>query len=394
VKSRSIYLDHNATTPLHPEVHQAMEPFWGTLFGNPSSLHASGRAVARELKQARRDVAVFLGAADETEIVFTSGGTESNNAAFRSALWTQKGKPKIITTAVEHSSILKLAKALQEEGVEIDLIPVSRDGALDLEKLRMSVNPETALVSVMGANNETGVLFPVEAIGKLARERGVLFHVDAVQTIGKIPIRLRNLPIDFLSLSAHKFGGPKGVGVLYIRKTVPFRPFCLGGGQERARRAGTENVPGIIGLAAACRRLQTTMTDESLKIHELRDHFERELVRTLSEVEVNGNRETRLPNTSNLAFKGVDSEALLILLDEAGVAASSGSACLSGAPEPSHVLKAMGFTNERCRSSVRFSFGSENTLPEVEEAVKLIGQFATRLREIDFKDQHPHSVVQ
>ena len=394
MKSRSIYLDHNATTPLHPEVRKAMEPFWETLFGNPSSLHASGRAVARELKQARRDVAAFLGARDESEIVFTSGGTESNNAAFRSALWTQKGKRKIVTTAVEHSSILKLTKALQEEGVGIDLVPVAADGALDLEKLHLSITPETALVSVMGANNETGVLFPVEEIGKRVREKGVLFHIDAVQTVGKIPVRLQDLPVDFLSLSAHKLGGPKGVGVLSIRKTVPFRPFCFGGGQERGRRAGTENVPGIIGLAAACRRLQSTMTGENRKVLEFRNHFEREVLRTLPGVEVNGNPENRLPNTSNLAFKGVDSEALLILLDEAGVAASSGSACLSGAPEPSHVLKAMGFSNERCKSSVRFSFGPENTLSEIGEAVKLIRQFVTRLREIDLKEQHPHSVVQ
>ncbi len=394
MKSRSIYLDHNATTPLHPEARKAMEPFWEALFGNPSSLHAPGRAVARELKHARRDVAGFLGATDESEIVFTSGGTESNNAAFRSVLWTAKGKRKIVTSTVEHSSILKLAKALQEEGVHIDWIPVSGDGALDLEKLRTALTSETALVSLMGANNETGVLFPIEEIGKLVCERSVLFHIDAVQIVGKVPVRLRDLPVDFLSLSAHKIGGPKGIGALYIRKGVPFRPFCWGGGQERGRRAGTENVPGIIGLAAACRRLQKAMADESRKVGELRNHFEKELLRTLPQVEINGHSGNRLPNTSNLAFKGVDSEALLILLDEAGISASSGSACLSGAPEPSRVLKAMGFSNERSKSSVRFSFGPENTYLEVEEAVKRLQQLVTRLREIDLKEQHPHSVVQ
>jgi len=389
-----IYLDHNATTPVHPEVRKAMEPFWADQYGNPSSLHQAGRQVARELKQARRDIASFLGASDESEIIFTSGGTESNNAAFRSTLWAARPKRKLVTTAVEHSSILKLAKALQEEGALVDYVNVSQEGDLDLGRLKLALGPDAALVSVMMANNETGVLFPVAEIAKWVRDANILFHVDAVQAVGKIPVLLKDQPIDFLSLSAHKLGGPKGVGVLYVRKGVPFRPFCFGGGQERGRRAGTENVAGIIGLAAACQRIQKQGEEENRKIRRLRDQFEEKVLKKIPNVAINGRQENRLPNTSNLAFKGVDSEVLLILLDEAGICASSGSACVSGAPEPSHVLKAMGFSSERARSSVRFSLGPENTPVEIEETVKAISLLVARLREIDLKDQHPHPSVQ
>jgi len=371
-----------------------MEPFWADQYGNPSSLHQAGRQVARELKQARRDIASFLGASDESEIIFTSGGTESNNAAFRSTLWAARPKRKLVTTAVEHSSILKLAKALQEEGALVDYVNVSQEGDLDLGRLKLALGPDAALVSVMMANNETGVLFPVAEIAKWVRDANILFHVDAVQAVGKIPVLLKDQPIDFLSLSAHKLGGPKGVGVLYVRKGVPFRPFCFGGGQERGRRAGTENVAGIIGLAAACQRIQKQGEEENRKIRRLRDQFEEKVLKKIPNVAINGRQENRLPNTSNLAFKGVDSEVLLILLDEAGICASSGSACVSGAPEPSHVLKAMGFSSERARSSVRFSLGPENTPVEIEETVKAISLLVARLREIDLKDQHPHPSVQ
>ena len=391
---RTVYFDHNATTPVWPEVTQAMEPFWEGLYGNPSSIHQAGTAAAREIKQARRETASLLGVQDESEIIFTSGGTESNNAALRSALWTQKESSGLVTTTVEHSSVLKPVRALQEEGREVILVPVSGEGELDLERFQKAVTEKTGLVSVMMANNETGVVFPIEEVGKYAHDQGALFHVDAVQAVGKIPFSIKSLPIDFLSLSAHKLGGPKGVGVLYVRKGIPFRPLLFGGGQERGRRAGTENVPGIIGLGAACRRLQRGLAEEVVKMKKLRDYFEEEILHSIPKVQVNGNRGNRLPNTSNLTFEEVDSEALLILLDQEGVYASSGSACISGAPEPSHVLKAMGFSNERARSSVRFSFGPENTLEEVEFATGLIERLVKRLREIELKEQHPHSLIQ
>ncbi len=389
---QAIYLDHNATTPVFPEVREAMEPFWGEFYANPSSLHEAGARVARALREARRDVARFLGAQDETEIIFTSGGTESNNFAFRSALFTS-GKKQVVTTAIEHSSVLKLTRALREEGVEADYLPVDGLGRLVREKIKETVSGKTALVSVMAANNETGVIFPVEEIGKELEEKGVLFHVDAVQAVGKIPLVLKDSPIHFLSLSAHKFGGPKGVGALYVKKGTPLRSFIFGGAQERGRRAGTENVPGIIGLAAACRRLEKVLGEETERVRQVRDYFEKKTLRTIPGAQINGDPLCRLPNTSNLAFEGVDSEALLILLDQEGVYASSGSACLSGSPEPSHVLKAMGFPDERAQGTVRFSFGPENTVEEADRAVEFLQIFISRLREIELQDQHPHSVI-
>ncbi len=390
----AFYFDHNATTPVWPEVLEAMQPFWSKLYANPSSLHQAGSAVARELRQARRDVASFLGANDETEIIFTSGGTESNNAAFRSALWTQKGKKKLVTTAVEHSSVIKPVRALQEEGIEVIFVPVTSHGDLDLVQFKEAMTENTALVSVMMANNETGVIFPIEKIGKEVKSRGILFHIDAVQGVGKIAFSLKSLDIDFLSISAHKFGGPKGIGVLYVKKDTPFRSFIFGGVQERGRRAGTENVPGMIGLAAACRRLQKNFSEESKKMEQARNHFEEKILKKIPGVQINGGPTNRLPNTSNLAFDKVDSEALLILLDQEGIYASSGSACISGAHEPSHVLKAMGLSKERGKSSIRFSFGPENTLQEIDSAVDILHRFVAHLREIDLKEQHPHSVNQ
>ncbi len=391
---QKIYLDHNATTPLLPEVLEAMKPFWREAYGNPSSIHEAGAEASRAIRKAREEVASLLGARDESEIIFTSGGTESNNAVFRSVSSRETLKRRIVITSVEHSSVLKVAKALQEEGrAEIHHCPVDAQGNLDPEQLDQSVNELSALVSVMAANNETGVLFPVEAIGKQVQAKGVLFHVDAVQAVGKISFSLKEAPIDFLSLSGHKLGGPKGVGVLYVRKGVPFRPLCFGGSQERGNRAGTENVPGIVGLGAACRYWRKHLGEVNQRVQGLRDNFEREILREIPQSEINGDPTNRLPNTSNLAFEGVDSEALLILLDQEGVFASSGSACLSGAPEPSHVLKAMGFSNERANSSVRFSFGLENRIEEIIEAVRLVKVFIGRLREIELEEQHPHSIV-
>lgn len=387
-----IYFDHNATAPTRPKAVEAMAPFWRERTGNPSSIHEAGRVADQAMREARRETALFLGA-EASEIVFTSGGAESNNTVLRSVVLTEKEKRKIVTTAVEHSTVLRPLRALEEEGVEVTILPVDESGALNLERLGGSLTPETALVSVMMANNETGVLFPIEEIGRRVREKGILFHVDAVQAVGKIPLSLRSLPVDFLSISAHKFGGPKGVGALYVRKGAPFRPFLVGGAQERGRRAGTQNVPGIIGLGAALLELKQVMDEESQEVKALRDEFEEKVLNAIPSVEVNGDRTNRLPNTSNLAFENVDNEALLILLDEAGVLASSGSACFSRSPEPSHVLKGMGFSEARAKSSVRFSFGPENTKEEAEEAVELLAGFVGRLREIEWEDQHPHSVV-
>ena len=390
--TRNIYLDHNATTPLADEAREAMAPFEKEWFGNPSSLHKAGVHAAREIRRARHEVASLLGARQDSEIVFTSGGTESNNAAFRSALFTSRGRRRIVTSAVEHSSILKLARALEEEGIEASYLAVDRDGHLEREKLLDTFTSDTALVSLMAANNETGVIFPVDELGAEVRSRGILFHVDAVQAVGKVPFNLKESPIDFLSLSAHKFGGPKGIGALYVRDGVPFRPLIFGGAQEKGRRAGTENVPGIIGLGAACRYLQKQMTEEADRVRRVRDAFENEILRKIPRTFVNGDPAQRVPNTTNLTFDGVDAEALLILLDEEGIYASSGSACLSGSREPSHVLRAMGLPKERARNSVRFSFGRGNTLDQAEETVGVLIQQVARLREIELEKQHPHPV--
>ena len=387
-----IYLDHNATTPVSPPVKEAMAPFWQEGFGNPSSLHEKGSEAARAVREARRETTRLLNASDDSEIIFTSGGTESNNTALRSALTTQKERKRIVTTAVEHSSILKLAKALREEGFEVVFVPVDEKGNLDRKQFTASLTPETALVSIMTANNETGVIFPVEALGQEVRERKILFHVDAVQATGKIPVSLKNSAVDFLSLSAHKFGGPKGVGVLYVKKGVPFRPLLFGGAQERGRRAGTENVPGIVGMGRAARIVRENFDSRNQKIRELRDLFEKEILQRIEGVEINGDPKNRVPNTSNLFFEKVDAEALLILLDQEGIYASSGSACLSGAPEPSHVLKAMGFSDPRARSSVRFSFGAGNHPDEIDVVVGSLERFIRRLREIEFEEQHPHLI--
>lgn len=391
---RNIYLDHNATSPLRPSVYEAMIPFWKKSFGNPSSLHTAGTRTAREIRRAREEVAAFLGARKESEILFTSGGTESNNTVLRSALFTGKNRREMVTSAVEHSSILKTARALAEEGVQMAYLSVNSEGHLDREEVRRVITDQTALVSLMAANNETGVMFPVLEIGEEVRAKGILFHVDAVQAAGKIPLSLKDRPIDFLSLSAHKFGGPKGTGALYVREGTPFHPLLFGGAQERGRRAGTENVPGIIGLGAACRELRKSVEQESRRMAELRDYFEKEILQKIPRTFTNGDPKTRIPNTSNLTFEGVDAEALLILLDEEGVYASSGSACLSGSHEPSPVLKAMGLSPGRAKNSIRVSFGGSNTREEVEETVIVLIQLVNRLREIELKDQHPHSVIQ
>ena len=385
--SQGIYCDHNATTPVRPEALRAMEPFWRQVAANPSSVHQEGQKAARKIREAREYVAALLGAHQDSEIIFTSGATEANHAVFQSVVAGRGGRKRILTTSVEHSSVLKPLRALREKEFDVIEMPVNEKGELDLSLLDSLMTSDTILISVMMANNETGVLFPIEEIGRRARSKGTLFHVDAVQTVGKIPLQLKNLPVDFASFSSHKFGGPKGTGVLYVREGVSFRPLLTGGTQERDRRAGTENVPGIIGTGAACEEIQKSIRDEIKKLRMLRDHFEQSVLRKIGSVKINGNVNHRLPNTSNLAFEGVEAETLLILLDEAGICVSQGSACLSGAHEPSHVLKAMGFSGARAKSSLRFSFGIENTVEEVDRAVDRLALFVNRLREFNLETE-------
>jgi cysteine desulfurase len=374
-----VYCDYNATTPVAPEVRSAMEPFLTGSFANPSSLHQAGKESAKAIRQARRAIAKFFQIEEEHEILFTSGGTESNNTAVRSALRTT-GKKRIVTTSVEHSSIRKLAQQLIKEGYEIHELPVDSEGRLDLEILKDSLTEDTALVSVMLANNETGVLFPAAEIGKIARAAGILFHVDAVQAAGKFPLFIKSLGADFVSVSAHKFYGPKGTGFLYVRKDTPFYPLIMGGGQERGRRAGTENCAGIAGMAAACELAASDFQGEMSRQAALRDSFESRVLREIPGVEVSGAGAPRIPNTSNLRFPGMDGESLLIALDENGIFASNGSACLSGSPEPSHVLKAMGFSDEEASSAIRFSFGRYTTEEEMRKVMTVLTQTVERMR--------------
>lgn len=377
------YFDYNATTPVAPEVLKAMEPYFINHYGNPSSSHQLGQVTARALKEARRRLASFLGAAEDSEIIFTSGGTESNNQALRSALAVSPGKKEIITSSVEHSSIRKLCKQLEKEGYSVREIGVDASGNLNQRELFDSLSEKTAIVSLMMANNETGVFFPVEEIGKKLKERGILFHVDAVQAVGKTPIKLKESGIDYLSLSAHKFYGPKGIGALYVRKGAPLTPCIAGGSQERGRRAGTENVPGIVGMGAACEMLSKIIIQENDRLRDLRAFFETQICRQISGVAVSGEFAERLPNTSHIRFKGIESETLLIALDQREMYASVGSACMSGSNEPSHVLKAMGFSDEECRSGVRFSFGKDTTQASLHILITEIKDIVHRLRSVN-----------
>lgn len=382
--TKSYYFDYNATTPVAPEVFQAMQPFLTQHFGNPSSLHHLARIPAKAIRDARRSVAALLGATDETEILFTSCGTESNNAAIRSCL-ALSGKKQIVTSKVEHSSISKLCRQLEKEGYVIREVGVDSQGRLDLAELAEAVSVETAVVSLMWANNETGVLFPIERISPLLKERGIFFHVDAVQAVGKLPVDLKHTAVDFLSLSGHKLYAPKGVGALYIRKGKPFQPFICGGGQERGRRAGTENVANIVALGAASELVKNGMEKEIERLSSLRDRFEKAICEQNEGVFVNGGKAERLSNTINFRFNDVDPEAFLIALDQRGICASNGSACMSGSPEPSRVLKAMGCTDAQANSAVRFSFGRFTIEQEIDAAIPIVHEELERLRKLEVR---------
>jgi cysteine desulfurase len=398
-----IYLDNNATTRVAPEVFEAMVPFLTEYYGNPSSAYSFGKKVEGHLIEAREKVAALLGATAK-EIIFTSCGTESDNAAIWSALQTT-GKRHIVTTQVEHSAIMNQTEALERMGFGVTRLPVGADGTLNLQDVENAIRDDTALVSIMWANNETGVVFPVEEIASMVKRRreelekansahkgkGPFFHTDAVQTPGKIDLRhVAKSDIDFLSISGHKLHAPKGVGVLYVKRRTKIVPYVIGGGQERGKRGGTENVASIIGLGRAAELALERLADEQVRVRGMRDRFEDSLLARLNHIYVNGRRDQRLPNTSNIAFDFVEAEAILMRLDKLGICASSGSACTTGSLDPSHVLSAMGLTPARARSCVRFSFSHFNTDADVNYALEVIPPMIEELRAMSpLSPEHP-----
>ncbi len=380
---RPVYLDNNATTRVDPEVVQAMLPFFTEQFGNASSMHAFGAAVGDAMRTARKQVQELIGAEFDHEIIFTSGGTESDNSAILSALETQVGRDEIITTMVEHPGILSLCDHLAKtRGITVHKIGVDSMGRLDIEAYRKALGPKTAIVSMMWANNETGTLFPVDLLAELAHEAGALFHTDAVQAVGKIAIDIKSTEIDMLSLSGHKLHAPKGIGALYVRKGVRFRPMIRGGHQERGRRAGTENVPAVIGLGKASELALKHMADEQTRVKALRDRLEKGLLQQVGNSFVTGDPTNRLPNTCNIAFEYIEGEAILLLLNKAGIAASSGSACTSGSLEPSHVLRAMKVPYTAAHGAIRFSFCRDNGEADVDQVLEAVPAIIAKLREL------------
>lgn len=378
---KTIYFDNNATTQVDPAVLEAMLPFLTEMYGNPSSMHTFGGKVGRHVTEARAQVAAAIGATPE-EIIFTSCGSESDNTAIRSALQAQPDRRHIITTRVEHPAVLSLAQHLEKNGIEVSLLGVDAKGRIDLDELRSAIRKDTAIVSIMTANNETGTIFPIAEAGAIAREHGVPFHTDAVQAVGKVALDMKTMPIDYLALSGHKLHAPKGVGALYVRRGTAYRPFMRGGHQERGRRAGTENVASIVALGKACELATAAMHEENTQVRALRDRLESGLLAAIPDAVVNGDTANRLPNTSNIAFKYVEGEAILLMLDQHGVCASSGSACTSGSLEPSHVLRAMGVPFTFAHGSIRFSLSRFNTMEDVEYVVRELPPIIQRLREI------------
>ena len=377
----TIYFDNNATTSVAPEVVEAMLPFLTKLYGNPSSIHRFGGQVMAHVDKAREQLAGLLGATP-SEIIFTSCGTESDNAALRSAVFTQPKRKKIVISQIEHPAILNTAKDLERSGVAVAVIPVDEHGRLDMEKAKEEIDENTALVSVMWANNEIGNILPVRELAEMAHAKGALFHTDAVQAVGKVPINLAADGIDFLSLSGHKLHAPKGVGALYVRRGIRFHPFVIGGHQENGRRAGTENVASLVGLGAAAELAKANMEKENTFVRSLRDTLEQGVVATIKDVRVNGDVANRLPNTTNISFEYIEGESILMLLDQFGICASSGSACTTGSLEPSHVLRAMNLPYTAAHGAIRFSFSRYNTMEEVQFTLEKLPPIIARLREI------------
>lgn len=376
-----VYADNNATTPVAPEVVEVMLPFLREYYGNPSSMHAFGGQVHHYIEEAREKVAGLIGA-EPQEIIFTSCGTESDNTAIRGTIDAYPGKRHIVTTRVEHPAVKNVCQYLSARGYKITELGVDSDGMIDLEELKKSLNDDTALVSIMYANNETGVIFPIEEIADIVKERGIPLHVDSVQAVGKIPIDLKKLPVDLLSLSGHKLHAPKGVGALYVRRGTKLTPFMIGGHQERGRRGGTENVASIVGLGKASELAQKFIDEENTRIKGMRDRLEKEVLARIPNCRVNGHPEKRLSNTTSISFDYVEGEAILLSLSEVGICASSGSACTSGSLEPSYVLRAMGVPFTSINGSVRFSLSRYNTEEDIDYIVTQLKVIIERLRAI------------
>ena len=374
-----LYLDNNATTAIDPAVLASMRPFLEDFFANPSSGYGFAAPVRDAIEEARRQVADLLGC-EAGEIVFTSGGTESNNTAFHSALEAAPDRRHVVTTAVEHSAVLRPAKDLENRGYAVTFLKVDKSGQLNLNELADAIGPDTGLLSVMWANNETGVIFPIEEIAAIGREKKVPFHTDAVQAAGKIELKLADVPLQFLSISGHKLHGPKGVGALYVNRRARFRALLLGGSHENNRRAGTENAASIIGFGKAAEIAQDTMREEQVRVRRMRDRFERCLLERISGASVNGAGAERLPNTSSIMFDDIESDAALLMLDQKNVCCSAGSACRTGSLKPSHVLSAMGLLGDEARGSLRFSFGRFNTEAEVDRVLKIVPEVIAKLR--------------
>ncbi|MEE8423034.1 MAG: cysteine desulfurase NifS [Thermodesulfobacteriota bacterium] len=388
---KTIYMDNNATTKVDEEAFEEMKPYFTELYGNPSSMHTFGGQVEKKIEEARGKVAEIIGAQHLTEIIFTSCGTESNSTAIFSALQSYPDKKEIITTRVEHPAILSLTPYLEKQGIAVVQLKVDKFGNLDLNEYDRYLGEDTVLVTIMTANNETGVIFPVEKMAEMAKERGVLFHTDAVQAAGKIPIDMTNSAVDMLSISGHKLHAPKGIGALYLRRGTRFRPFLRGGHQERNRRAGTENVASIIGFGKAVEIAQAHIDEENTKVKEMRDKLEEGIRQNVPRTILNGDKENRLPNTTNISFEFIEGEGILLLLNELGIAASSGSACTSGSLEPSHVLRAMGVPFTAAHGSIRFSLSRHNTMEEVNFVIEKLPPVIDRLRSISpyWKDGRP-----
>jgi cysteine desulfurase len=380
MSDRQIYMDHGATTPMREEVLEAMLPFLKENYGNPSSIHSQGRAVRREIDTAREKIATILGA-DPKEIIFTAGGTESNNIALRGSA-KKRGEPgHIITSSIEHHAVLDVCRDLEKEGHRVTYLPVDSFGRINPEQVKEAIAPDTFIISIMAANNEIGTIQPIEEIGAIAAEHKVLFHTDAVQVVGQLPLDLSKMHVDFLSLSAHKFNGPKGVGALYMRKGVRITPVYHGGGQERKVRPGTENVPAIIGMARALELAAAEMEEKSKKLTGLRDRLIKGLLE-IDQVVLNGHPEKRLPGNVNTSFKHIEGESILLSLDLQGIAASSGSACSSGSLDPSHVLSAIGLDHQTAHGSIRFTLGYGSSDDDIDYVLEVIPAVIERLRKI------------
>ena len=377
-----IYFDNNATTMVDPDIVQEMLPYFSEQFGNPSSIHEFGNKVGFALKRARKQIQGLLGVEHDSEIIFTSCGTESDSTAILSAIKAQPERNEIITTVVEHPAVLTLCEHLEKEGYKVHYLKVDKKGRLDLDEYKSLLSDKVAVVSVMWANNETGTLFPVIEMAELANAVGVMFHTDAVQAVGKIPLDLKNTKIDMLSLSGHKLHAPKGIGVLYLRRGVRFRPLLRGGHQERGRRAGTENAAAIVALGRAAEIAQSHIEFENTEVAAMRDRLEQEILEAVPYSFVTGDPDVRLPNTANIAFEYVEGEAILMLLNKKGIAASSGSACTSGSLEPSHVMRAMDIPYTAAHGSIRFSLSRYNTMEEVERVIAEVPAIIAQLRKL------------